>query len=251
MTDLSAKTVLITGALGTLGRAQAERLARAGAALLLLDRPSAEAGERFAAHIAADHDTRAIYVGEDLNNLASAERRVAALAGEHGGIDILISNAALIINKPFEDFSLEEYEDQVRVNSSAAFALARAVAPGMKEKRYGKIVNFCSLTLNGRWDGYVPYVASKGAMLGLTKGLARELGPHGVRVNAVSPGAVVSEAEERVFADRLQQYNDWILENQSLKARIQPLDVAELVHFLVSPASDMISGQNIAIDGGW
>ena len=116
----------------------------------------------------------------------------------------------MIVNKPFEAFSVEDYEDQIRVNSSAAFALARAVAPGMKRKRYGKIINFCSLTLNGRWDGYVPYVASKGAMLGLTKSLARELGPHGVRVNAISPGAVVSEAEARVFGDRLPQYNDWV-----------------------------------------
>jgi NAD(P)-dependent dehydrogenase (short-subunit alcohol dehydrogenase family) len=107
------------------------------------------------------------------------------------------------------------------------------------------------VTLNGRWDGYVPYVTSKGALLGLTKTLARELGPHGVRVNAVSPGAVVSEAEARVFGDRLKQYNDWILENQCLKSRIQPAAVADLVLFLVSPASDMITGQNIAIDGGW
>jgi NAD(P)-dependent dehydrogenase (short-subunit alcohol dehydrogenase family) len=251
MTELTGKTVLLTGALGTLGRAQANRLARAGASLLLLDRPGAGGGEDFAAEVARAHAGRALYVGEDLNDLAAAEMRVSALSREHGGIDILINNAALIINKPFEEFSLEEYEDQVRVNSSAAFALARAVAPAMKEKGYGKIVNFCSVTLNGRWDGYVPYVASKGAMLGLTKSLARELGPHGVRVNAVSPGAVVSEAEARVFADRLQAYNDWILENQSLKARIQPEDVAELVHFLVSPASDMISGQNIAVDGGW
>jgi NAD(P)-dependent dehydrogenase (short-subunit alcohol dehydrogenase family) len=251
MSELTGKTVLLTGALGTLGRAQAERLARAGAAVLLLDRPGAAGGEEFAGELAARHAVTALYVGEDLNQLASAEKRAADLSREHGGIDILINNAALIINKPFEQFSLEEYEDQVRVNSSAAFALTRAVAPAMKEKRYGKIVNFCSVTLNGRWDGYVPYVASKGAMLGLTKTLARELGPHGVRVNAVSPGAVVSEAEERVFADRLQQYNDWILENQSLKARIQPADVADLVHFLVTPASDMISGQNIAIDGGW
>ena len=75
--------------------------------------------------------------------------------------------------------------------------------------------------------------------------------PHGICVNAVSPGAVVSEAEARVFADRLQQYNDWILENQCLKTRIQPENVAELVLFLVSPASDMITGQNFPIDGGW
>ena len=163
---------------------------------------------------------------------------------------MLINNAALIINKPFEEFSLDEYEDQIRVNSSAAFALARAVAPGMKACGYGKIVNFCSITLNGRWDGYVPYVASKGAMLGLTKSLARELGPHGICVNAISPGAVVSEAEARVFAD-LAGYNKWILENQCLKQRIQPEAVADLVLFLVSPSSDMITGQNIRIDGGW
>ena len=92
----------------------------------------------------------------------------------------------------------------------------------MKAKRYGKIVNFCSITLNGRWDGYVPYVASKGALLGLTKSLARELGPHGICVNAVSPGAVVSDAEKRVFGDKLEEYNRWVLENQCLKTRIQP-----------------------------
>lgn len=247
MTELTGKTALLTGALGTLGRAQAKALAAAGARLLLLDRPGRDDGAAFAAEVGAG----AAYVGQDLNDLAATEAAGRRLAEEAGGIDILINNAALIINKPFEDFSLAEYEDQIRVNSSAAFALARAFAPGMKTKGYGKIVNFCSITLNGRWDGYVPYVGSKGALLGLTKSLARELGPFGVRVNAVSPGAVVSEAEARVFADRLEQYNDWILENQCLKTRIQPEDVAALVRFLVSPASDMITGQNIAIDGGW
>ena len=250
MTDLDNRVVLLTGGLGSLGRAQAATLAGAGAKVLLLDRPDIADGPKLAAALAPAGAT-ITYVGCDLNRLAEAEARVKALADEHGGIDILINNAALIINRPFEEFSLTEYEDQIRVNSSAAFAVARAVAPGMKAKGYGKIVNFCSLTLNGRWDGYVPYVASKGAMLGLTKSLARELGPHGIRVNAVSPGAVVSEAEERVFGDRLTEYNGWILENQSLKMRIQPHDVANLVLFLVSPASDMISGQNIGIDGGW
>jgi NAD(P)-dependent dehydrogenase (short-subunit alcohol dehydrogenase family) len=250
MAMLTGKIALLTGALGTLGRAQAEVLARAGATLLLLDLPGAEGGDGLASDLIAAGG-KALYVGQDLNQLAESERVVADLAQAHGGIDILINNAALIINKPFEEFSLEEYEDQLRVNSSAAFALTRAVAPGMKRKAYGKIVNFGSITLNGRWDGYVPYVASKGAMVGLTKSLARELGPHGVRVNAVSPGAVVSEAEDRVFGNRLKQYNDWVLESQSLKSRIQPADVAELVLFLVSPASDMISGQNIEINGGW
>jgi NAD(P)-dependent dehydrogenase (short-subunit alcohol dehydrogenase family) len=251
MSVLASRSVLLTGALGTLGQAQAHILGKAGARLFLLDRPDAGNGQSFAREIEKATKAKPYYVGQDLNDLAGSEKAIREIAENEGGIDILINNAALIINKPFEEFSLEEYEEQVRVNSSSAFALARAVAPGMKAKRYGKIVNFCSITLNGRWDGYVPYVASKGALLGLTKSLARELGPHGVCVNAVSPGAVVSEAERRVFGDKLEEYNRWILENQSLKKRIQPRNVAELVLFLVSPASDMISGQNFAIDGGW
>ncbi|HWJ73505.1 MAG TPA: SDR family oxidoreductase [Kaistia sp.] len=251
MGEFAGRTVLITGALGTLGTAQAEAFARLGAALLLLDRPGDPRGAPRAAEIAERHGVAARYVGQDLGLLKESEALVRGLADAAGGIDVLVSNAALIINKPFEDFSIEEYEDQLRVNSAATFALARAVAPGMKRKRNGQIVNFCSVTLNGRWDGYDPYVASKGAMLGLTKSLARELGPFNIRVNAISPGAVVSEAENRVFADRLQQYNDWILENQCLKARINADDVADLVVFLASERSRMITGQNIAVDGGW
>jgi NAD(P)-dependent dehydrogenase (short-subunit alcohol dehydrogenase family) len=113
-------------------------------------------GESFADEVAREAKVAATYVGQDLGDLAGSEAAVRKLAAEHGGIDILINNAALIINKPFEEFSLDEYEEQVRVNSSAAFAFARAVAPAMKGKGYGKIFNFCSMTLNGRWDGYVP-----------------------------------------------------------------------------------------------
>ena len=244
---MTGQTVLLTGALGALGRAQAELFSRAGATLLLLDRPdAAAAGATMVGALGGD----ARYIGLDLADLAGAETTIKSVAADTP-INILVNNAALIINRPFEEFSLQDYEDQIRVNSSAVFALARAVAPGMKAHGYGKIVNFCSLVLNGRWDGYVPYVASKGAVLGLTKALARELGPHGIRVNAVAPGAVVSEAEERVFGDRLKEYNDWILENQSIKERIEPEAVARLVLFLAGPHSDMISGQNIGIDGGW
>jgi NAD(P)-dependent dehydrogenase (short-subunit alcohol dehydrogenase family) len=250
MGAFAGRTVVVTGALGTLGTAQCERFAEEGAALILMDRPGDPRGEQRAAALAAG-GTPAIYVGQDLGDLRGSEAAVRALSDARDGIDVLVSNAALIINKPFEDFSIEEYEEQLRVNAAATFALARAVVPAMKAKRAGAIVNFCSLTLNGRWDGYVPYVASKGAMLGLTKSLARELGPFNVRVNAVSPGAVISEAEDRVFADRLQQYNDWILENQCLKDRIRAGDVADLVLFLASDRARMITGQNIAVDGGW
>ena len=244
---MAGMTALITGALGTLGRAQTALFAQAGARLLLLDRPDAvEAGEALAGQIG----NGARFIGQDLNDLAGSQAAVCALAAITP-VDILVNNAALIVNRPFEDFSLDDYEEQIRINSSAVFALARAVAPGMKARGYGKIINFCSLVLNGRWDGYVPYVASKGAVLGLTKSLARELGPHGIRVNAVAPGAIISDAEQRVFGDKLREYNDWIVENQSLKQRIQPEDVAQLVLFLAGRNSDMITGQNLGIDGGW
>lgn len=235
MTDLSGKNALITGGLGTLGAAMAETFNAAGANVTILDRPDGTPLKDFA------------YLGVDLNDLAGAEEAVKQATP----FDILINNAALIINKPHDAFSLMEYEDQIRVNSSAAFALSRVCAPAMKEKGWGKIINLTSITLNGQWDGYVPYVASKGAMLGLTKGLARELGPIGVNVNAIAPGAVKSAAENRVFADRLQEYNDWVLDRQCLKSRIEASDVADLALFLCSDAARMISGQNVAIDGGW
>ncbi|MBW7922902.1 MAG: SDR family oxidoreductase [Rubellimicrobium sp.] len=229
---------LITGGLGTIGTAMARRLVAAGHRVTVLDRPGGHAPEGQG------------WLGVDLNDLAGAGAAVAALAREQP-VDILVNNAALIINKPYDDFSLEEYEDQVRVNSSAGFALARACAPAMKAQGWGRIINLTSVTLSGEWDGYVPYVASKGAQYGLTKGLARELGPHGITVNAISPGAVVSEAENRVFGDRLAEYDGWVKTRQCLKTRIEADDIAALAQFLVSDDARMITGQNIRVDGGW
>ncbi len=232
---LDGRHALITGGLGTIGRAIAAAFREAGARVTLLDRPEMEPPESYG------------WLPADLRDPKAAEGAV----GTAGPFDILVNNAALILNKPHEAFTLEEYEEQIRVNSTAAFALARAVAPAMKAQGWGRILNLSSLTLNGQWDGYVPYVASKGALLGLTKGLARELGPHGITVNAIAPGAVVSEAERRVFAGRLEAYEAWVLEHQSLKRRIRPEDVADLAVFLASDRARMISGQNIHVDGGW
>lgn len=233
--SLSGKHALVTGGLGSIGAAFVAAFAAAGARVTVLDRPELAP--------LPGHG----WLGVDLNDLGSVQAKVEAA----GPFDILINNAALILNKPFEAFPLEDYEAQMRVNSSATFALTRACAPAMKAKGWGRVINLTSLTLNGQWEGYVPYVASKGAMLGLTKGLARELGPHGITVNAIAPGAVVSEAENRVFGDRLAEYNSFILKNQSVKTRILAEDVANLAVFLASDEARMISGQNIGIDGGW
>lgn len=235
MMDLSSRHSLITGGLGTIGAALAHAFAAAGARVTVLDRPGAVPPPNHG------------WLGVDLADPAAAQAQVAAA----GPFDVLVNNAALILNKPFEEVSLAEYDTQIRVNSTAAFALVQACAPGMKVAGWGRVINLTSVTLNGQWDGFVPYVASKGALQGMTKGLARELGRHGITVNAIAPGAVLSETENRIFADRLEAYNSFVLERQSLKTRILPQDVAALAVFLASDAARMISGQTIGIDGGW
>ncbi|BCL72278.1 3-ketoacyl-ACP reductase [Vibrio nigripulchritudo] len=244
MISLQGKRVLLTGALGTLGQAQMEQLTKLGAHVLALDLPNL-------VDVHSNTNPNVTLVPCDLSQMKESQQIVSDCLAKQGGVNILINNAALIINRPFEEFSLEEYEIQIRVNSSAAFALLSSVIPHMKAKRWGRIINFTSITLNGQVEGYVPYVASKGALLGLTKSLARELGEFGITVNAVAPGAIVSDAEKRVFGHKAQEYSDWVLDRQCLKVRIQPESVAHLVAFLCSDCASMITGQNIGIDGGW
>ena len=247
MPQFTGKNLLLTGALGTVGRAMVARYAEEGATIIALDRPDAENPQAL-----LDGIVRGVrYFGCDLNDLAGTEKAVSTLAEEVGGIDILINNAAYVVNKPHEDFSIAEYEDEVRINSSAAFVLMRVCAKHMKAKKAGKIINMTSLTLTGHWDGFVPYVASKGAMYGLVKSMARELGGHGINVNGINPGAIVSEAEWRHFGDNREKYHQWILENQSLKRRIEPMDIANAAVFLCSEQAALITGQDIHVDGGW
>lgn len=247
MALLAGKKVLITGALGTLGQALVARYAGEGAQVFAWDRPTAPNPQEALDKIVSG----VTFIGCDLNDLAATEATATALADKVGGFDILVNNAAYVTNKPHEEFSIAHYEEEVRINSTAAFVLSRALSKHMKVKKAGKIVCLTSLTLTGHWEGFVPYIASKGAMYGLVKGLARELGHHGINVNGVNPGAIVSEAEWRHFGAKREEYHQWILANQCLKRRIEPVDVANLVLFLSSPQADLITGQDVHVDGGW
>jgi NAD(P)-dependent dehydrogenase (short-subunit alcohol dehydrogenase family) len=244
---LARKTALITGALGTIGKALVVRYCQEGATVSASDRPNAEN----AAETLQPLGTGIRFFGADLGDLTQLQNSAHLLAEEVGGVDILVNNAAFVANKPHEEFSIEEYEDHVRINSTAAFLLSRACSKHMKQKKAGKIVNLTSLTLTGHWEGFVPYIASKGAMYGLVKAMARELGHHGINVNGISPGAVLSDAEWRHFGDKREEYHKWILERQSLKRRIEPVDIANLAVFLSSEQANLITGQNINCDGGW
>ena len=248
--ELRGKHALVTGATGGLGVAESEALARAGAAVLMLDVKGAEAADAINAGLPAAAP-RVRYVPCDLANSRAAQALVQDLDREAGGIDILINNAAINPLKPIDGYPLEEYERVQAVNATAAVALAQAVVPSMKRKGSGQIVNICSVTLNGGWSDFTAYVASKGTLLGLTRAMARELGKFGIRVNAVSPGAIPTALEKEVWADQLETYEKFLLEHQALKYRGSPQDIAEAILFLVSERARFITGQNLTVDGGW
>ncbi|MFV0385028.1 SDR family oxidoreductase [Paracoccus sp. (in: a-proteobacteria)] len=247
MALLENRTVLTTGALGTIGQAMVRRFAEEGARVIAGDRPDIPGAQAMLDALAPGIR----FWGCDLNDLHGTEKAATVLADEVGGIDILVNNAAFVVNQGYEAFSIEDYEKELRINSSAVFVLSRACARRMREKGHGKIINLTSATLSGHWEGFAPYIASKGASYGLVKALSRELGHYGINVNGISPGAVLSEAEGRHFGDRAQAYHDWILERQCLKRRIEPVAIANLAVFLSSPQADMITAQDIHCDGGW
>ena len=230
--DMAGRAVLITGGAGGLGSAMARRLRDAGAGVVIHDRDTARGASVAAALNAAGSGPPVRFVAGDLGDLPAVRDQALALDREAGGFHGLV-----------------KYERIQRVNAHAAFALVQALAPAMRARRSGAVVNVCSITLGGEWANFVPYVASKGALLGMTRALARELGPDGIRVNAVSPGAIPTDAE-KVHPDP-DGYARWVLERQSLKYRGTPDDIAAAVHFLLSDAARFITGQNLDVNGGW
>jgi NAD(P)-dependent dehydrogenase (short-subunit alcohol dehydrogenase family) len=244
------RNALVTGATGGLGVAESEALARAGAAVLMLDRKGGDEAEAINARLPAEAP-KVRYVACDLADSHAAQDLVRKLDAEVGGIDILINNAAINPLKPIDAYPLGEYEQVQAVNATAALALAQVVVPAMKRKKWGQIVNICSVTLNGGWGDFTAYVASKGTLLGLTRSMARELGKFNIRVNAVSPGAIPTQLEKEVWADQLETYEKFLLDHQALKYRGSPEDIAEAILFLVSDRARFITGHNLSVDGGW
>ena len=247
---LKGKTALVTGATGGLGVAQTEALAREGAAVLMLDVKGGE--EAVAIRGRLPKEAGAVrYVDCDLADSQGSQDLARKLDAEVGGIDILINNAAINPLKPIDGYDLAEWDRVQAVNAKAAVALSQACVPSMKRKGWGQVINICSVTLNGGWSDFTSYVASKGTLLGLTRAMARELGQFGIRVNAISPGAIPTALEREVWADQLDTYVKFLVDHQALKYRGSPEDIAEAILFLVSDKAKFITGQNLGVDGGW
>ena len=248
MSILDGKTAIITGSGQGIGRAYGLAFAQEGANVVVADLDGANA-EAVAGEIAAAGGS-AISVQADVGDPASVEGMAAAAREAFGGTDVLLNNAALFTRLGrcgFEDIPLEEWDRVMRVNVTGGMLCAAAVLPDMRAKKQGRIINVSSSTVPMGLPWFMHYVTSKSAVIGMTRVMARELGPDGITANAIMPGLIETEAENPGRTDAIRAR---VIDLQCVKELGTPGDLTGLAVFLASDASGYITGQTIAADGG-
>jgi NAD(P)-dependent dehydrogenase (short-subunit alcohol dehydrogenase family) len=246
--EFAGKTVLFTGAAGGLGAESALAYMRAGARVVCVDIDEAKITALEARAQAIERGSLAVE-RLDLGDLSGLERGLASLVEREGHVDIVVNNAAIYPARPFEEFTLADYQEVQRVNVEAGVVCVRAALPGMRSRGWGRIINVASVTFYGGWANLSPYVASKAALVGLTRAWAREFGGYGITVNAIAPGAFPTDAE-KIHPDP-EGYTRFVLDHQAVKRRGRPDDIAQALLFLTSDRASFITGQTLNIDGGW
>ena len=243
------KVVVITGAARGLGRRYAEAFAAEGARIAIGDvRNCTETLEALRTTGAT-----AISAETDVTSLDSCKDLADSALGQFGRIDILINNAALygsLTFAPFEQLDEAEWDRVMAVNVKGLWNMSRAVMPSMREQNSGAIVNVSSLAATYGMPNGLHYTTSKAAVIGLTRGLAREVGRWGVRVNSVAPNVVNTEATSEVFGDKRDKVIDVTLSQQALRKPLEPDDIVGTVMFLAGDQSRMTTGQTVMVDGG-
>ncbi|GAA2633500.1 SDR family NAD(P)-dependent oxidoreductase [Paractinoplanes durhamensis] len=240
-----SQRILITGARRGIGAAIAVGLARPGN-VLLLHHLDAAAETEGVAGLCRDLGADAELLDADLSDPA-AVTRLADLAGP---VDVLINNAARASNVPFGELPLDEWAATFAVNVTAPMLLAQALSAGMAERGWGRIVNVVSPTVRMGGPSGPSYVASKAALIGLTRSLARSLGPLGITVNALSPGAIRTEGEAELAAGHDEEAHAPLVATQAIPRSLLPEDVVATVRLLVSDGAGALTGQVIEVGGG-
>jgi len=241
-------TIVTGGGLG-IGKVYCRALAAEGARVVIADIAS-DAAEDVAEAIRSEGG-EAVGVTVDVTNPESAEAMAAEGVEAFGGIDVLVNNAAMysaiLPKKHFTEIPIDEWDRLMAVNTKGVFLCVKAVLPAMREKGSGKIINVASATAFSGAPGFLHYVASKAAVVGMTRALARELGADNVTVNAVAPGLTDSDTSKGLVSDEDMQQQAGA---RALKRVETPEDIVGTVLFLASSDSDFLSGQTIVVDGG-
>jgi gluconate 5-dehydrogenase len=244
--DLTGRNALVTGGGSGLGLAIAHGLARAGARVAINGRNRAKL-DAAAAELTRDGCAVAI-APFDVTDAAGVEAAIAALERDTP-LDILVNNAAINRRGPIESFNAEDWRALMAANLDAPFFVARAVIPGMKARRRGKIINLCSLASDLGRPNIVPYAASKGGVRMLTRALAVELAPHNIQVNGIAPGFFRTEMNAALTGD--QEFSAWVARRTPAGRWGEPVEIAGAAVFLASAAADYVTGHLLAVDGGF
>jgi len=243
--DLSGQVALVTGASRGIGRATALVLAKAGADIAVNYQQSLEPAEALAGELAA-LGAKSVLVQGDVSDSAQVSEMISKAEEALGGISILVNNAGITRDGLVMRMSDEDFDDVIATSLRGAFLCSRAVARGMMKARSGAIINVSSVIGSRGNAGQANYAAAKAGLVGLTKSLARELGPRGVRVNAVAPGYVVTD----MTSELPEKMKEQIMGNTPLGRLASPEEIASVIAFLASPAAAYITGAVIPVDGG-
>ena len=247
--QLKDKVAIVTGAARGLGRAYAEALAREGAAVVAGDvRDCAETVKAI-----RDAGGRALGLSLDVSKLDSCKAMTDATVKEFGRVDALVNNAALYANLKggrFDQLDETQWDRVMQVNIKGVWNCCRAVIPGMRARKSGSVINISSLAPVYGLPYALDYSMSKGAVIAMTRSLARELGRDWIRVNAVAPSAVMTEGTKEFFGEKLEKAKQVIAQGQSLQRNLETGDLTGTIVYLVSDASKFVTGQTIMVDGG-
>ncbi len=243
---LDGRLALVTGSSAGIGLALARGLAQAGAAVVLNGRDAARLAQ---AHAALAAEGLAVHAQAfDVCDAAAVAAAVATIEANIGAIDILINNAGIQRRAAFQDFAAADWQAIMRTNLDSMFIVGQAVAQRMVARKRGRIINICSVQSELGRPGIAPYTASKGAVKMLTKGMAIDLGPHGINVNGLGPGYFKTELNQKLVDD--PAFSAWLI-NRTPNRRWGEVDeLAPAAVFLASDASRFINGHILYVDGG-